>query len=87
MAFNIIKDTPPMEIRRAKKGESKYPFAVMQVGDAFDLPLTGIKYANGADKALARLHSAVKNWKRRTGSGFKFQSGVVGDNTRCRRNA
>lgn len=87
MPFNIIKDTPPIEPRRSMKGESKYPFATMEVGDAFEIPLTGIKYANGADTGLTLLRSAVQSWKRRTGSGFEFQMGSVGDNARCRRSA
>jgi hypothetical protein len=50
----------------------KYPFARMQVGDCFYVPLKEVKSANV-------LASSARQWAKRNNSDRKFVTRVVGD--------
>ena len=77
MTFTIIKDTPPLSLA------SKYPFAEMQIRDAFDFPV-----AQDWIKKRDQIRSAANYWKKAFGSEAKFSVRLINEITgRCRRNA
>jgi hypothetical protein len=86
MTFEIIKNTPPLPGARPRKGESKYPIADMEVGDAFDFPLSH-QGRRGEDRAANTLRSIISKWRKTTGSRAAFSICKINETTgRCRRN-
>lgn len=50
MQFNIIRNAPPIPNTDGRGAKPKYPFAELEVGDAFDVP------ANPAEKIADSRH-------------------------------
>jgi hypothetical protein len=88
MTFEIIKNTPPMKGARPGAGKSKYPFADMEVDDAFDFPLGEMKLDNSDFRSTANTRSPAHNWARKNQPEWKFSVCKINETTgRCRRNA
>jgi hypothetical protein len=73
--FKIEKGVPLPPQERGRGAISKYPFAEMEVGDSFSLPLTGEKGTGGStyykwDKSTRKLTNASIHHARRHGKKF-----------------
>ena len=68
--FEIIKDAGPVP-----KGarSAKYPFADMEIGDAFDVPLSGGKHITGSDMSRVRVQSSAIGAGKRLGMKFSIR--------------
>ena len=71
-AFTIDKDVPPPTTGTGRAGQSKYPFAEMEVGDSF---------AGTSDTATVR--SALRHWRTRNNSTRKFTVHKTATGYRC----
>ena len=61
--FVIIKDAPmPTRARGGRRGECKYPWASMEVGDAFDVPARGPTKSGKQDLAQNSLTTSARTW-------------------------
>ena len=70
--FPIEKNVPmPLTVGQ-NFGETKYPFAEMEVGDSFALI-----------KSLETVRQAARNWSLSTGSSFRFSLRKTPDGFRC----
>jgi hypothetical protein len=77
--ITIIKNAPP------PAPLAKYPFAGMEVGDAFDCPRCG-ESSTGSDLAQIRINASASSWNRRRGGKMKFTVRIIDDKTvRCYR--
>ena len=66
-----IEKNVPMPLSRV----SLYPFAQMNVGDSFAIPLTGRLMPNGRDRVVNTLAaSAVRYAKKATGKKFTIRT-------------
>lgn len=61
---------PPSNGGRAPK----YPFAAMNVGDSFAIPLTGLMHEKGGDLAYNRLKGASVRWKNKHGGEYRIRT-------------
>ena len=81
--FEIIKNAPPP---RAKGTSEIYPFASMEVGDAFDAPRDMGKTKNGGDKRQNIIGSCAGTYKKQHNPTAKFTVRILdADTVRCRR--
>lgn len=76
--FEIIKDAGPVP---KGKRSAKYPFADMEIGDAFDVPLAGEKHITGSDLNRVRLQTSATGAGKRF--GMKFTIRQLADKIRC----
>ena len=82
--FTIIKGAPIPPAIAGRGSAHKYPFATMEVGDAFDAPRDKGRCPNGADRAQANLASAAASWALYRKNGYKFTVRIIDENTiRC----
>lgn len=76
MTFTIIKNAPiPAKDTGPKNRISKYPFAEMELGDAFDVPLE-------AKKTIAAIRGRISNAAAtfcKKNVGFKFTTRKMPD--------
>lgn len=61
----------------------KYPFAGMQIGDSFAIPLTGEMHRKGGDTAYVRLKNASKRYERLHGGSFRVRTRRDENAVRC----
>jgi hypothetical protein len=78
--IEIDKNTPmpPVTVGRPRQ----YPFAELQVGDSFAIPLAGIMLRSG-DKAVGRLSAAALAYSRRYGGKFTVRTDRENNVARC----
>ena len=78
--IEIDKSTPMpfMAVGRPRK----YPFAKLQVGDSFAVPLVGVMLRNG-DTAVVRLSAAAFAYSRRYGGKFTVRTDRENNVARC----
>lgn len=76
--FEIIKNAGPVPTERQS---AKYPFSNMEIGDAFDVALSGEKHITGSDMNRVRLQSSACGAGRRF--GMKFTIRQLPDVIRC----
>jgi hypothetical protein len=82
MTYKIIKNSPPL----ARRG--KYPFAEMEVGDAFDTPRDMGKNARGSDMRQQSVANTANYWVKHHNPTAKFRTQLFdADTVRCRREA
>lgn len=70
MTIEIDKDIP-LPTACGRGPPAKYPFAEMEVGDSFAVPLTGERYGNhSSDKAAVSLSVTSHTYGKRHGKKF-----------------
>ena len=79
--FEIEKDVPvtPALVGRPPK----YPFASMEVGDSFAVPMEGVPDLYGGDRSTARLRTAASHRGTRDGRYFIVRADSANNVTRC----
>ena len=83
MSFKIIKDAGPLPKRMARR-EILYPFAEMDIGDAFDAPRDKGKAPSGADRRQGAIAGSANAWARRHNPSAKFTVRRIDEHTvRC----
>ena len=83
MAFEIIKDAGAAP-QRTGGFPSQYPFAKMDVGDAFDAPRDMGSTKLGSDKRRASVAGCASSWARSHNSKVKFVTRLIDEHTvRC----
>ena len=85
MNYAIIKDAGPVPPRKSGTWarRSIYPFAEMEVGDAFDVPRVGQCADGSTDKAQRRVGSGVTAFEKRN-PGTEFTARIWDETTvRC----
>jgi hypothetical protein len=75
----IERDVPLPE----SKKQYKYPFAEMQIGDSFAIPLSGEIGRHGEDLSASRLRSSASTFGRVHGGRFIVRIDKVGGSIRC----
>lgn len=71
----IDKDVPlPPKRVDLKPRTAKYPFAQMEVGDSFSVPLTGERRNNGYVSATRLTSAAASHKKRNPGWNFAIRT-------------
>jgi hypothetical protein len=78
--ITVDKNTPLLPTRMGRP--CKYPFAELQVGDSFAIPLAGIMRSNG-DLAVVRLGAAAVSYARRYGGKFTVRTDRENNSARC----
>lgn len=88
MPFAIIRDAPPREPRQRggsrgtdQRERNRYPFADLEVGDAFDVPIAMPTVKGGRFVEYGRLASAV--YRRNKRDKQQYEVGIVDDCVRC----
>ena len=71
-AFTIDSDVPLPSIRTGHRGQSKYPFSEMKVGDSFVAPET-----------TAAVRAASIYWRHRHDESRKFSVHATATGCRC----
>ena len=81
--FEIIKNAPPPPV---KSVSLIYPFASMEVGDAFDALRDMGKTKTGSDRRQNAICAAARTYRKAHNSTAKFTVRVLdADTVRCRR--
>lgn len=87
MPFAIIRDAPPREPRHRggtkgtiQRERNRYPFAELDVGDAFDVPIAA-PVGGGRFIEYSRLAATIHN--RNKSSRSQHEVGIVGNCVRC----
>jgi hypothetical protein len=63
--FKITKIPKPDNLPAKRAGDSKYPFADMQVGDSFVVPYSEMREGETADKFRERVYKSAREYARR----------------------
>ena len=85
--YNVEKSVPiPTRERGGRRGETKYPWADMKIGDSFAVPARGPTKTLQQDKAQNSLATSARHWGLLHGSkDFKVTTRLVdeGKFVRC----
>lgn len=83
--FPVIKAAPPLP---NGQGKPCYPFADMEVGDAFDCPRDQGLTIYGKDNRQKNVATSAAGWARRHNPSARFSVRIIDERTvRCRREA
>jgi hypothetical protein len=81
--FAIIKDAGPAPARKGG-GVSIYPFAQMEVGDAFDAPRDIGRQKSGNDRRQGIVSACARGYAKKHNPTAKFVTRLIDENTvRC----
>jgi hypothetical protein len=70
--FEVEKNVPMPPVYAGRN--AKYPFADMEVGDSFAIPLDGVPAMNGGDRAVATLRSSAIQRSKRHGGKYAVRT-------------
>jgi len=79
--FEIEKDVPLAPARVGRM--PKYPFAGMEVGDSFAVPMMGVTDLYGGDRSTGLLRTAASHHGRRHGMKLLVRADSANNMTRC----
>lgn len=79
--ITIDRNTPLPFVRKGRP--CKYPFAELQVGDSFAVPLAGSIMLGKGDVAVGRISAAAVAYARRYGGKFTVRTDRENNVARC----
>lgn len=79
--FTIIRDAGPPPPAKGGRGVSMYPFAELEVGDAFDAPRDGVRTKHGQDRTQVRVARSACAYVSRHAPSKKFTTRLVDEQT------